>query len=1337
MSEQPTEHSPSPDKSDAARLVVVALIVITVAGFVVAPIAVWRWAAQPFPGVLLEPTLNVTGANDPDWDAMRAGLEFPDHLVALDDTLIHSRADLNAALSRLGVGARVTLRFVTETGQQKLAPVTLSQFPRSELLSRFVVPYVVGLFYLALGLWMYLARRQVMAGRVFTVMCLGVAGACGFWFDIYSTHVLAWAWTGAVPLAGGGLISLALLFPQEQSWVTRWWFLRRLPFLLTLIITAIGWALVYNLGVPNLYPQAWRLGFAYLVLGIVTFLGMTAFRRWSSPSPIVRQQSRIILWGGGVAFTPIGAWIVAFLLFPGLRSPSTFLFLPLILFPLAVAYAIVRYHVLDVDLVISRSITYIVLTVMIGVVYFIIVNAVNSLLRSKVSATDPWLIALLVLVLAVFLDPVRARVQSGVDRTFYRGRVDYREALKGFSVRLNQAVDLEAVLATVYDQVEQSVRPEPMWVFLHEAPGQGYSVRSPSSGEMPGPGAARFPEDSPLVRLLRQSRDPVFLQMDRTLPRTLFFEQSRLEALGASLFVPLYGPERIEGWLALGPKQSGEPFSGDDISFVTALANETALALGKARTFSDLSRRVRELSALSLISQAGNFTLPLDDIYELIYTQSSRILEAHNFFVVLFDASSERLRFAFYVEEDERYFPDDEWPLGVGLTSEIIRTMQPIRTDDYLTECARRNVSPGGKPGRAWMGVPLVAGDRAIGVINVSSFDPDVRYNDEHLQIFRAIADQTANILEKNRLYHEMQVRAQQLATLNEVGRTITSTLELRSALNLIMDKAIEILDAQAGSLLLVDPETGDLVFEVTLGPTASDIQGTRLPMGTGIVGTVAQTAEPIIVNQAQADQRWFSGVDKSGEFRTDALMAVPMVTKDRVVGVLEVINKRDGTPFNVDDQNLLSAFATNAAISIENARLYTLTDQALAARVDELQTLQQIDRELNTTLDYSRALDITIDWAMRVSGANAGLIGIVTTEEKGSWLVLHTHRGFPPGAERYLNEPWPLDQGIIGRVAANGILTLVPDVSQDPDYVPIMPTTRSQLTVPVAREKSVIGVIVLESDQLNGFGREVLNFVDRLADHAAVSISNAQLYEQVKRANQAKSEFVSIVAHELKLPMTSIKGYSDLLAMGAVGQVTESQLSFLNTIRSNVERMNTLVSDLLDISRIETGRLKLDIKRVALSSVVEETLRTLRKHIEDKQQTLRVDVPEGLPEVKGDKSRLIQVLANLVSNAYKYTPSGGQITITVRPDGASDDGTPYLVCGVQDTGVGMAPEDVEKLGQKFFRAGDQRVRDVPGHGLGFSIAKNLVEMQGGKIEIVSELNKGSTFSFTVPVAVD
>jgi len=1317
----------------AAHIAVGILAVVMLVAVALAPFYAWRWASQPFPGTFFEPTLNVTDANKPEWDGPRRGLVFPDHLVAIDDLPVYSRSDIERVLSQRGFGAQVTLRVVTLSGQEKLVSVTLSHFPRRDLFSYFVVPYIVGLVYLALGLWVFAMRRDQAAGRAFAALCIGTAGMCALLFDIYTTHATAWVWTGAVPLAAGGLVALAMLFPQELAFVARLTFVRWVPFLLSLIIAASGWATIYASNMPHLYAQPWRWSFIYVVVGIVMFLGMTAYRRWSSPSPIVRQQSRIILWGSAVAFVPTGIWLAVFVMNPGLLLPSVPVFLPLIVFPLAVAYAILRYQVLDVDLVISRSITYVALTVTVGVAYFVLVNAINYLLRSIVSATDPFLIALFVLGLAVFLDPARVWMQRAVDRVFYRQRVNYRESLQSFGDQLARAVDLETVLATLYEQIAQSVRTEPAWVFLQDTQAPEYVACPTPSGERPAPGTARFPSDSALVRVLRASRGPLYIQADRPLPGTLVSERSRLNALGTPLFIPLRG-ERLEGWLALGPKLSGAPFTSDDLHFIASLVDETMLALGKARTFSDLERRVKELQALSIISQAVNFTLPLDDIFELIYTQTARILDAHNFFVVLYDEKRERLRFAFYVEEDERFYPDEEWPLGVGLTSEIIRTSQPILTDDYAAECSRRSVAAGGKPGHAWMGVPLIAGDRAVGVINVSSFDPDVRYAEEHLQVFRAIADQTANILEKNRLYHEMEQRAQQLATLNEVGRTITSTLELRPALNLIMEKAVEILNAEAGSLLLVNPETGDLIFEVTLGPTAGDIHGTRLPMGTGIVGKVAQTAEPFIVNEAQSDQRWFRGVDsKTGEFTTRSLMAVPMITKDRVIGVLEVINKQDGTGFDVSDQNLLSAFAANAAVSIENARLYTMTDQALAARVQELQTLQRIDRELNTTLDYARTLELTVEWAMRVTDAKAGLIGVLASENAG--LVLHALRGYPSEMDEFRREPWPLGRGIVGRVATTGMPNMVPDVRQDPDYVGMIPSTRSQLTVPVAHENRVIGVIGLESDQVSGFDLEDLNFVVRLADHAAVSIVNARLYEEVKRANQYKSEFVSMVAHELKLPMTSIKGYSDLIVKGAAGPVSEMQLQFLNVVSSNVDRMNKLVSDLLDISRIETGRLKLEVKPVAMQVVVEETLRTLRKHIEDKQQTLVVDVPEGLPEVMGDKSRLIQVLSNLVSNAYKYTLTGGSITVEVRPDGVSTDGKQCLVCRVKDSGVGMSPEDLEKLGQKFFRAGDQRVRDVPGHGLGFSIAKNLVEMQGGQMMIESELNKGSTFSFTVPVA--
>jgi len=395
------------------------------------------------------------------------------------------------------------------------------------------------------------------------------------------------------------------------------------------------------------------------------------------------------------------------------------------------------------------------------------------------------------------------------------------------------------------------------------------------------------------------------------------------------------------------------------------------------------------------------------------------------------------------------------------------------------------------------------------------------------------------------------------------------------------------------------------------------------------------------------------------------------------------------------------------------------------------LQTLQRIDRELNASLDVERALDLTVEWAMRMTGAAAGLLGVITPEEDG--LIMHAIHGYGEELEKYRTEPWSLDRGILGRVARMGFPNMVLDVSDDPDYIAISEGTQSQLTVPVLRENRVIGVITLESDQPTHFDLEDLNFVVRLADHAAIAISNSQLYEEVKRANEYKSEFVSVVAHELKLPMQNIKGYGDLMSKGIAGELTDMQVQFLGVIRTNVDRMNTLVSDLLDISRIETGRMRLDLKPMPIQEVVEDVLRTVKRAIEEKEQTIEVDVPQDLPLVLGDKSRLIQILTNMVSNAYKYTPNGGHIRVQVQQE--TINGREYAICAVKDNGVGITPEDVARLGQKFFRASDQRVRDVPGHGLGLSIVKNLIQMHGGELRIESEVGVGSTFSFNVPLA--
>ena len=256
-------------------------------------------------------------------------------------------------------------------------------------------------------------------------------------------------------------------------------------------------------------------------------------------------------------------------------------------------------------------------------------------------------------------------------------------------------------------------------------------------------------------------------------------------------------------------------------------------------------------------------------------------------------------------------------------------------------------------------------------------------------------------------------------------------------------------------------------------------------------------------------------------------------------------------------------------------------------------------------------------------------------------------------------------------------------------------------------------------------------------AANAAIAIANARLYGEVESANLAKSKFVSFVAHELKNPMASIKGYNELIAKGMAGPVNEMQASFLTTIRSNVDRMNTIVSDLNDLTKIQVGSLRLEYQSVAIQDTVEEVVRSLRSQIEEKEQDLRLELPADLARVWADPNRLAQVLTNLVSNAHKYTAKGG--TITLGADKLADDtglpgGLEVVHIWVQDSGIGIPVEDREKIFQQYFRT-DISKESASGTGLGLNISKSLVEMQGGRIWFESELNQGSTFHFTVPVA--
>jgi signal transduction histidine kinase len=1340
------------------------LMLATVVVFVVTPVLAIDWYQRAvFPNVLVGPHFLVTDASGSDWGPS-SQLDVLDRIVQVDGVPITNQYVYDQALIKAYTSGNLTVRIVFERSPEftrarpcgEMSPSgvwqcettrTLKKMAPGDFVALFALPFGLGLVYLVIGVWVFKQRGNQRTSQVLALFATAIAALLSVYFDGFSTNRLQWITMISLGGVSGMIFSLSLLFPQVARIAERRPLLRFVGYIPGLALAVLAIAALLDEARPWAYIQwqGWLL--ILMALSLITFFAQLVYRRLRSDSPIVQKQTRIILWGSAAAFVPFLLWVALAIVNP--NTPFiTWLYLPTTaLFPLSLAFAMLRYNQLNFDRLLTAATSYVIAGALVTVLFFIAAQLITLLTgTSQMLFANPGLAVLFVL-LAVFLfDAPRQRLERSIERIAFKGRYDSQALLQTYSQRLSEAADLATVVRSLRDQLMEYFRPEVTYIYLLDARMNAFVAQADASMPRLPLTSAQWTLDGSLPNWLRAETGPRFLQPNRPLPDVLKPDQSRIETIGALLYVPIMGHHQLNGWLALGPKQTAQIYSGDDLGFLASLANQTAIALERAVVFDDLQRRVSELNALSRISQAVNFTLDPDDILELIYTQTSRVIDTRNFYIALAEYKRGTLRFAFYVEGNERLYPDDEWPIDTGLSGEIMRRGQAIVTDDYVKECERRGLNPGGRPGRAWMGVPLNAGNLPMGIMAVSDYRDEVSYGPEQLQIFAAIADQAASVLDKGRLYRETTERARQLAALNEVGSSITSTLDLRTVLTTIVAKAMELLNAEAGSLLLTDENQRELIFEVTLGPAAPDLRGQRLPMNKGIVGAAAQTRKPQIVNEAQQDARWLRDVDKSTAFSTRALLAVPMIVKDRVTGVIELINKRGTDSFTEDDQRLLTAFAVNAAVAVENARLFTMTDQALASRLDELSTLQEIDRQLNASLDIKRVMELTLEWGLRVIDAKAGSIALLNRDDN-TLVLMATHE------YTYVPQALPLDKGLAGHVARTGQPILVNDVSQDQRYVAACPATRSQLSVPIKRESEVIGVINLENAHTDSFGILQLDTASRLADHAAIAITNAQLYAEVQRANDAKGRFVSEVAHELAQPVTAIKGFNDLMVKGMAGPISDMQMQFLSTVQFNAERLNTLIKDLLDIGRIETGRLKMEFGPVAIGPIIEETIRSLQSQIDERQMTVEIQMPDDLPHILCDRARLIQILTNLVSNAYKYTPAGGNMAITVsrlkevqprnaprgnwtRTDLQQHKPNPagYLACAVKDTGFGIAPEDQAKLFTQFFRSQNPAVREQRGTGLGLSITKSLIELQGGAIWVESELAKGSTFSFSLPI---
>ncbi|HOT90481.1 MAG TPA: GAF domain-containing sensor histidine kinase [Anaerolineae bacterium] len=544
-----------------------------------------------------------------------------------------------------------------------------------------------------------------------------------------------------------------------------------------------------------------------------------------------------------------------------------------------------------------------------------------------------------------------------------------------------------------------------------------------------------------------------------------------------------------------------------------------------------------------------------------------------------------------------------------------------------------------------------------------------------------------------------MLEKSAQLGLFYEVSRPIYASLDWRQTLQAVLDAFITLTSAERGLLLVLDVDNRPQV-EIIRTATHTSFSETDITYSRSIVQQTLERKSPILTSNAQIDPR-FTESESVIAYGLRSILCVPLIHNDEVLGAIYLDNRARTGVFTAEDMATLSAFAENAAVALYNALTHQKTDQTLAEKIRELTILQEMTRDLNASLLFNRVMERGTAWAIAASGAEAGVLGLVA-EDGIRWITKLSN---------ITPDNW---------LATRCIGTHEPYLE---DHC---------LVLPLLRENRPIGVLYLVTEERT-FKKSKLEFITRVADNVAIAVDNARLYEALRQANLTRAEFISTLAHELRTPITCIWGYVEMLGGGMLGTLTPQQQEFVETIGESVQRMETFVNNIVDISQIEAGRMRLTPRETNLRAAIDEVLKTVAKKMARKQQSCTVELWEGLPAAYADPDRLRQILNVLIQNAIKYTPAHGVITIKAW---LSADEPDFIRCAVSDTGIGISPENQARMFTKFFRITDPATDETNGSGLGLAIAKNLVEMHDGRIWLESVPGKGSTFYFTVPIAM-
>jgi GAF domain-containing protein len=831
-------------------------------------------------------------------------------------------------------------------------------------------------------------------------------------------------------------------------------------------------------------------------------------------------------------------------------------------------------------------------------------------------------------------------------------------------------------------------------------------------------------------------------------------EHARRQGWRANLGVPMMHNGQPIGVISVVRREPGG-YSPQEVALLKTFADQAVIAIENVRLFNELEARNRDLTATSEILQViSRSPTDVQPVFEAIVDNAHRLFRSVGTVVLRYDGdflSPAALRVSAETREwVPRLFPMR--PSPDSAVGRCVLTRAAVHLADYEAPDAPAGVRDVAKAGgwRSALAVPMFRDEQIIGAIFVSRATPGA-FADREIALLQTFADQAVIAIENVRLFNELQssnselrvALEQQTATselLKVIGR---STFDLQPVFETLAENAVRLCEAQFALIFRFD---GQLLRVAAIHNASPELKAflERNPIVPGrgsVAGHAALERRTVHVHDVRMDPEYTWGITQIDPIRT--VLMIPMLRSGELLGLIGV-NRLEVRAFSDNQIALLQTFADQAVIAIENVRLFTELqekNQALSESLEQQTATSGILRVISQSpTDVKPVFDTIVRNAVRLCD---GLSGVAFRYD-GRELSILAHHDFSPRAVELIARSYPRPpspESMSGRAILRREVIHVSDVTAPgPDsgsrsrQLGLDVGYRAILAVPMLRHGEPVGVINVIRREPRPFSDRQIALMKTFADQAVIAIENVRLFQeleqkgrQLEAASQHKSEFLANMSHELRTPLNAIIGFSEVLTDRMFGELNEKQAEYLKDIYASGTHLLSLINDILDLSKIEAGRMELELTDFHLPTALDNALTLVRERAGRRSITLQMSVDDRLGEIRADERKIRQVVLNLLSNAIKFTPEGGRIEVGAVPKDGS------VEVSVSDTGVGIAPADQEAVFEEFRQVGAAE-KKAEGTGLGLTLCRKFIELHGGRIWVKSQVGVGSTFAFTIPV---